>query len=67
MPLRNFKSEDSLRNEGRHVETPAHQLINYRRDDSSRKLNLMWEGEGGEESRSKLFSSLLNIENYDHG
>lgn len=65
MPLMNVKSEDSLRNEGAHAETPSHQR-GYARDDSSRQLNLLWEGEGGEESRSRLFSSLVNIENYDH-
>lgn len=66
VPLRNIKSEDSLKNDGAHGDTPAHHQHSYPRDDSSRQLNLLWEGEGGEESRSRLFSSLLNIENYDH-
>lgn len=67
LPLANIRSEDSLKNDGAHAETPSHQRERgYPRDDSSRQLTLLWEGEGGEESRSKLFSSLVNIENYDH-
>lgn len=35
----------------------------YKGDDTSKQLQAMWEAEGGDESRSRLFSSLLHIEN----
>lgn len=65
-PLRSVKSEESLKHNGLNGKEGGPPRRQYQRDDSSRQLNMLWEGEGGEESRSRLFSSLLMIENYDH-
>lgn len=66
--FRPVRSDDSLKGDAAHGETPAHQTV-YRRDNSSRLLNMMWEAEedGGEMSRSALFETLINIENWDAG
>lgn len=65
-PLRSVKSDELLNYDGFSKATASAPRKHYQRDDSSRQLNLLWEAEGGEESRSRLFSSLLMIENYDH-